>query len=175
MKVIFDKNTGVIKDVLIDDVTLQDLKDSFDIIEDVSVDGYTVQEIVDDGLPIYTVVKSDDAIENVNDDENLLNKVKEKVKNILKENITNYISQYWNLYEQSSISQFRISGNENQKSAADEIWNWINNLVLENYYNRKNDIDTKTNVADIYALITDFTEFNDTRPNYSLRQIRELT
>ena len=170
MNILFKKSDGVIIDIF---NGKSKPSDDYYVIEIDYLEG--VSEELDDRIGAFRIILNTDVPTNVNDMPEILDHIRQKYVKQLSNSVTNYISQYWDIYEQVSIFQFRICGNRMQQNIATGIWDWINDIVLEDYYQRKQIILNSGNTSIIFSQKLDFSMHDDTRPDYTLGMVRVLS
>jgi len=170
--IVYNKTTGKVLDILQSNVIINNLNEDID----------SISCEIDDNLLIITDINEtnkqikfvnttySDSILNVPD---LLNIIKEKRLDEISMQVEMYIYEHYKSGTQKSLLKLISTGNDTQKQAVTEIFNWID-TVMTYYYSKKDIIKNATTLNELYTEL-DFTPFNDTKPSYTLEEIYKLT
>lgn len=170
--IIYNKTTGKILDVLQNNIVLNNLKEDMDSIS-CEIDDQLLTSIDIDETNKQIKFINNTYSDSVSNIPNLINTIKEKRLNEISIQIENYIYNHYKSGTQKSLLKLISTGNDSQKQAVTEIFNWIDS-VMAYYYSKKDSIRNATSIADIYTEI-DFSSFDSSKPPYTLEDIYKLT
>jgi len=168
MKIIIDKKTGDILNILKTNAKISYVNNNIDHFEIDKVKGCV--EIVKSNGQSF-IEKTKDTPNNIFQDKILYEAFKEHILDKLKNNFEKYISKYFSKYDIIVLFYFIIYGDEKQKNKSFELFSWFLKVYLD-YQIRADKIVTSSNINEIYnKYLTDFNFFDQTKPKINIIDI----